>query len=391
LGAPAGLLLAAVLAASAAAPGRAPAKRGGSEELELASGERLRGSTTGLKGGRLSFRTKSGAREVKLIEVARLVRARSVPTARRTDGIVLAGGDVLECDALQLTKGKLEVDSPRLGRPEVALARVRALFFGQRLDRVRPSLPAEPRAEVLMVTGSRTPAELRWLDRDKIGLASALGALDVKKDDVAWVFTKTAGAAAAGAGCCRVLLTSGEVLTGKDFSLADGKLGFSWEGRKVRVSWELVKAVESAGARMAHLSDLKVAAQKTDARVGPVRKPCADRCAAGGALRLAGRVRERGLGMRARSESSYRLDGKWKRFRAAIGLDSAAARASRGAVFVVRADGKKLFERKLKFSDPPVEVDVPLKGAKTLTLILEPGPGFEIGDYGNWVDARLLR
>jgi len=224
-----------------------------------------------------------------------------------------------------------------------------------------------------------------------VGLSSPLGALDVKKDDVAWIFAKAGKPAKLPAGSCRVLLSTGESLTGKLVSLAGGKLKLSWEGRELELAWDLVRALESPGTRRVYLSELKPSAEKSAAALGPVRRPRRDRNAAGGALRLAGRAWARGVGMRARSRAGYAIKGKWKRFRALVGLDSAAARASRGAVFRVLGDGRKLFEKQVKPGEAAFEVDVEVKGVKELTLVLDPGPGFEIGDYGDWVDARLLR
>jgi hypothetical protein len=142
---------------------------------------------------------------------------------------------------------------------------------------------------------------------------------------------------------------------------------------------------------MVYLSALSPAATKTEAAVGPARPPAADRSAALSPLCLAGTTYERGLGMRARTEVGYRLDGKWQRFRALVGLDSQAARASRGVVFKVLGDGKALFEKQVLPGDLPVPVDLEVGGVKELVLVLEPGPGLEVGDYGDWADARLLR
>jgi NPCBM/NEW2 domain len=361
------------------------------EQLELISGERLAGRTTALKLGKLSFESGGKNRHTAISAVVRLVRARGVATTRKTDGVVLLSGDVVEGDALQLLKGRLKLDSARFGKLDIPAKDVRALFFGQNIGEVRGKLPSGTDAEVVMLTGSRTPAEIRWLDSVKIGLASPLGALDVKKADVAWVFGKQVKPQAAIKGSLRVVLTTGEVLTGRKLELVGGRLKMLWAGHRVKVSWALVKRIESAGGAMVYLGELKPSGRKSEAAVGPVRMPRVNRCANGDPLRLDGKARELGIGMRARSELSYKLDGKWKRFRALIGLDTVAARASRGAIFVVRVDGKKVFEKKVAPGQKSVEIDVVLKGARTLQLVLEAGDGFEIGDYGNWVDARLLR
>ena len=54
-------------------------------------------------------------------------------------------------------------------------------------------------------------------------------------------------------------------------------------------------------------------------------------------------------------------------------------------------DGRKLIEKTITDTNASEEIDLGVQGVMTLTLVLKPGPGFEIGDYGNWADARLLR
>jgi hypothetical protein len=364
---------------------------GSPEQLELASGERLTGRVTSARDGKLVFTTSAGERLVGAGELARLVRLPSSDCSRRADGIVLVSGDVLEGQALALSKRGLKLDSPRFGVLELSPDRVRALFFAQKLSGASGRARGAGDDGVLMVTGSRTPASLRWLDEERLGLASPLGALDVNKADVAWVLRKAVAAGKPPAGSVRVLLCGGESLTGVPASLAGGKLSLEWEGRKLAVSWDLVRSLESPGAHMRYISDLPPLAGKSSAAVGPPRPPGRDRSAAGGALVVGGRSWPRGVGMRASSRVSYRLDAKWKRFRALAGLDSRAAAASRGALFRVLGDGRELFARKLAPGEKPAEVDVAVAGVRQLSLVLEPGPGLEIGDYGNWVDARLLR
>lgn len=369
----------------------APADPPPAERLELASGETLEGQVAEFRDGALVFKAGADERRVRPGDLARLERWPARPARRPADGLATVAGDVLEGHFADLEKGRLRLESPRFGTLELDLKAVRAIFFGRALPEAAAGLRAEPAAEVVLVSGSRTPAELRWVQGDKLGLQSPLGALDVKRKDLAWIFLPNAPPEKPPAGLCRLLLSAGERLTGKPLALADGRLRLAWNGRELEVPWDLVRAIESPGEKMLYLSELKPAAEKSEAAVGPIRPPAADRAADGGALRLAGRSYERGLGMRATSEAAYRLDGRWKRFRALAGLDEEAARASRGAIFRVTGDGRKLFEKKLLPGEAPAPVDVEVGGVRELTLALEAGPGFEVGDYGDWADARLLR
>jgi hypothetical protein len=380
-------LLTALLAAAEPAPAPAAAL----ERLELGSGDVLEGRAAEFRDGVLVFRTASGEQRVAPAEVARLVRWPARPVGRTADGLVTAGGDVLEGQVLDLDKGRVHLDSPRYGALELDAKQIRAFFFGRELAEAAAAARGQGAAELVLLSGSRTPAELRWIQGDKLGFQSPLGALDVKRKDLSWVFLPAKPPEKAGAGQLRLRLSAGETLTGKLLDLSGGRVRLAWNGRELQVPWDQVRALESPDEHMVYLSALQPAAAKYEAAVGPVRPLAADQSAALAPLCLAGTVYERGLGMRARTEVGYRLDGKWKRFRALAGLDSEAARASRGAVFKVIGDGKALFEKQVAPGDPPAAVDLDIGGVKDLVLVLEPGPGFEVGDYGDWADARLLR
>jgi hypothetical protein len=396
----AALLLVALAAAEPAAaeptpadpPEKVPGTFSGAERLELASGETVEGRLTEVRDGALVFRTGAGERLFKLAELARLERWPAAAARRETDGLVTAAGDVLELQVLDLDKGRFHLDSPRFGELTLEAGGCRLLFFDRGLAEAAERARAAGGDELELATGSRTPAELRWVQADKLGFQSPLGALDVKKKDLAWVRLAGRPPEKPEAGRCRLRLSSGEALVGRPLALAGGRLRLAWLGRELEVPWDLVRAIESPGERLAYLSELEPSAQKTAAALGPVRPMAADRSAAGAPLVLGGRSFERGLGMRARTEAAWRLEGKWKRFRALAGLDAeAAARGSRGAVFKVLADGRKLFEKQLLADGAPAAVDLDVSGVKELVLALEPGPGFEVGDYGDWADARLLR
>jgi len=378
-------------AIGAAAPAGQPAAVARAETLELTSGRVLHGRVVALGKGKLRFAGKGGLKDIRLADVARLVRYRGAAASRHTDGLVLGCGDVLDGDVIALRDGKLRVDSPRLGEAELPVAAVRALFFREKLGGLRERVPEADAAGVVMRSGSRTPAELRWVAGSSVGLSSPLGALTVRKSEVRWVLNKPGKVAKPAAGAVRLILNTGEVLTVENAELAAGDLKIRWRGVEATLPWDMVKRLESPGGRMVYLSSLEPSARKCSAAVGPCRPTQVNRCADGKALRVGGAEYEIGIGMRARSELSYALKGRWRRFRALAGLDQRAARASRGAVFVILADGKEIFRRKLRPGDKPVEVDLPVSSVSELKLVLEPGPGFEIGDYGNWADARLLR
>ncbi|MCG3178147.1 MAG: hypothetical protein BIFFINMI_00470 [Phycisphaerae bacterium] len=356
--------------------------------LELADGRTLTGATTAITGGKLTFRTGDGDAQAALGDLARLTRLPYEPVGREADGLLLANGDLLEGEARSVLKKKLTFDSVRLGTVQVEQKDIRAIFFGATMSAAQAP-PGKAIDEVILRTGSRTPAELRWMDGEKVGLYSPLGALDVSKGDLAWILLK-AESPTPQPGDLRIVMTTGERLTGQITALKDGKLAIRWAGHDAAVDWDLVRAIESPGVHLAWLSQRAWTSKVEPAVIGPGRVPAADRNAAGGAISLGGARHDRGMGMRATSRATWELDGTFKRFRATAGLDDKVGAASLGATMQVVADGRVIWEQTVR-PGASVEVDLDVSGVRKLELAVLSGPGYEIGDYGDWADARLVR
>ncbi len=107
-------------------------------------------------------------------------------------------------------------------------------------------------------------------------------------------------------------------------------------------------------------------------------------------LTLAGRAFEHGVGTHAASALWIDLSGGTSRFQATVGVDDAAA--GPGSVqFLIVGDGRRLFESRLvRFSDPPLAVDLDLRGIKLLVLQVEDGGDGISFDHADWADARFV-
>lgn len=105
-------------------------------------------------------------------------------------------------------------------------------------------------------------------------------------------------------------------------------------------------------------------------------------------LIIAGKQYIRGLGTHSNSRIEYELDGKYSRFLAEAGVDG----NNRGTVtFEIWVDGIKKWETGLMhYDDPAKMVDIDLKGAKSLVLIVGDGGNGISGDHADWCNAKFL-
>ena len=100
----------------------------------------------------------------------------------------------------------------------------------------------------------------------------------------------------------------------------------------------------------------------------------------------------RGTSSVADSELTFDLGGRFKEFRAEVGI--ATRMGKRGSViFSVLGDGKPLHKTKVvRGSDPKsVPMTVKVAGIKRLTLKVSNAGDLDLGDVANWGSARVSR
>jgi len=120
-------------------------------------------------------------------------------------------------------------------------------------------------------------------------------------------------------------------------------------------------------------------------------KPQIDVPARAKPLAIAGRQFEHGLATHATSTLWLELDGQVERFQAFVGVDDAAGDAKAAVVFTIYGDNRKLWESNvLKRGEPPVAVDLELKGVRFLLLKLDHAGDSRPYNYADWADSRFV-
>lgn len=153
-------------------------------------------------------------------------------------------------------------------------------------------------------------------------------------------------------------------------------------------------ALDVLGGSATYLSDLKPKAAETRGFLGDGWAWTPDRTVRGRPLRLliddAENTFDKGLGTHPKTTLTYDLAGKWSRFEAVVGLDAATGKRGRAEVSV-RADGKEipLPELKALKAGNAIPINVAVRGAKELTLVIDFGPTGDVQADVNWGNARL--
>jgi len=194
-------------------------------------------------------------------------------------------------------------------------------------------------------------------------------------------------------GLCRVHLTDGSILPGRNPELpaGSGKLQLQLlEGGPLSVAWNSVTQITVVSDRLQYLSDLTPAAVAEQTIVALPQKWNKDRSVSGKPLSLAGTRYDKGIGVHARSQLTFATNGDYGTFAAVIGLNDTAGRKG-DCNFVVLGDGRELFRKRMQGRDKPATVRVDVRGVRRLTLLVEPGKNLDIADHADWCDACLIR
>ncbi|MCZ2341200.1 MAG: NPCBM/NEW2 domain-containing protein [Bacteroidales bacterium] len=195
----------------------------------------------------------------------------------------------------------------------------------------------------------------------------------------------------------RVVGTDGSRLSLTQVTSAGATLqGETSFGQKVQLPLARIAALDVLGGPAVYLSDLKPQSATTEPYLSVSWPWVADRSVKRHTLRIAGPHGvdqfDKGLGTHPRTRLVYNLAGRYRRFDAQVGLDTASG--SRGAAGVtILVDGQPQDYpalRHLTAATSPVSVRVPITEARELTLLVDFSTTGDVQADVNWGNARFV-
>lgn len=161
-------------------------------------------------------------------------------------------------------------------------------------------------------------------------------------------------------------------------------------GTKRPLPPEAVARIDFSRGRITYLSDLQpLLAQHTPFfdRVWEFRR---DVNALGKPLRTGGKSFAKGLLVHSRTVLEYDLGGRYQKLETILGLEDGTS--ALGHVFVqITGDGKLLWENHLTAGQPPQPLSLNVEDVRKLTLSVDFGDGFDLGDHVVFGDARVTK
>ncbi len=163
--------------------------------------------------------------------------------------------------------------------------------------------------------------------------------------------------------------------------------------RRISIPASELIGVEVLGGRTVFLSHLDPISVQERTILAPPQPFQRNVNTQGDNMDIGGFIYHKGLGVHARSQLAYRLGGKFKRFKADVGIDGRLEKNGT-VVFSVWGDGRELFKTPLirgRVSGGGYPIDVSVEGVQTLTLQVDSTDDLDQADVANWGAARLER
>jgi hypothetical protein len=187
-----------------------------------------------------------------------------------------------------------------------------------------------------------------------------------------------------------VELTTGERLVG-GLALTRERLQVTLaEGAVVDVDAQRLRRIDVLSDRLVWLDEQQPTVEQTPAfdRVWPWT---ARRTIAGPGFVVAGRRFERGIAAVPRTRLTFEVPAGFDVFECVLGIDDRGGQQAH-AVFRILVDGEVVNEPPAKLhGDAPEAVRVPVAGKRTLTLEIDFGKNYDLGDHCVFADARFVR
>ncbi|MGH7145858.1 MAG: NPCBM/NEW2 domain-containing protein [Planctomycetota bacterium] len=392
-------------------PGPGPADGGAPDDHGLKAvsahvttiaGKVIDGDLTAADATSLTFETTHGTVQIPLADAIQVDF--DTETKLRPSGmqVLFLDGSSLDVDAIPgATEDKLKVKTTTVGGDlSLPVDHVLGVIFdvnAKRLAEYREAiLTRQTEHDFVLLPNvdsiSGTMQFAKWKDRD-VTIDVAGEKREFKDTDAAGVKLQVlADKAVPPPLHVVVTLIDGSQLTGTTDSVADGKLVLSVQTAKIPLITGAIRSLQVVGSRMKYLSDLEPTAKdeypllKNLPTAFPMHR---DHTCTGKPIMLNNKLYAHGIGVHAYSHLTYDLNEGYEKFYSLVGIDDNMVTPGQ-VLYTVLVDGqaRKTGELASKKAEP-IEVDV--KGAHKLELIVDFASDSDRGDSVVWAGARLIQ
>ncbi|MFH1300646.1 MAG: NPCBM/NEW2 domain-containing protein [Planctomycetota bacterium] len=190
---------------------------------------------------------------------------------------------------------------------------------------------------------------------------------------------------------CSIRLTNDGVIHASAITFSGTEFEATLQsGAQTRFAPEVIANLDFSQGKVRYLSDLEPRNIEYTPFFDTVWKYRKDKHRDGGPLRLAGKEYSRGLYIHSKTLLQYRIKNEYRNFRAIMGIDDSVPGI--GFVYVeIKGNGQTLYSGNVRSSDPPVELNLDVRGVRDLDILVDFGDNLEICDHLDLCEARLIK
>jgi len=345
----------------------------------------------------LTIRTQPNdlPRTLPLTQLLELHRP-SFPPANPAGHFVLhlLSGDQLIGDPGQTHQEQLTWRSPTLGELTISLRQIVAII---RIGQPSPILAdSRPEDIVQLANGDTLHGILTAISPGQLTLQPATGdPAAVPLDSVIRItFAATAQPKSSSAPAFRLRFTDGSSLVVPAVHLANERVQVKLSDNATRdIPLQSITAIEQLNGPVVWLSKITPKENIQIPFLSVTHPAQMDRNVLGQPIRFDDHTFTHGIGVHSYSKLVYTLDGQFAAFRTQYAIDTTDSDGRYADVTVrIFLDDRVVHEQvHFKAGALAPAVQVPIKGAHTLTLEVDYGQTMDVQDRFNWIEPALLR
>jgi NPCBM/NEW2 domain len=401
------VLMVELLITAALAAGAAPF------EVHTLDGQSAAGQIAELNAEQLVLETDAGRSTFALSKLAVLARQPAPPisAAEATLSIELVDGTTLPATQFSVTKGTAKVRTTLDATHEIPTRQIRWVRFGspdghdpKRTKQWSEITEAKAAGDLLVVRTSDALDYLEGVVRDVDDAVCHFTVDDevmpVKRAKIEGLVYAQPRGMELPEPIGKLLATDGSALQLQSVEFADGRLAVKTPaGTSHTLPLERVVRFDFSSGKVAYLSDLEPESADYTPLFGFEQPPAGllefyayrrDVGFESNPLRLDGKVYKKGLSLASRTRLVYKLPGKFRVFRATVGIDDSVRET--GEVRVeIQGDGKMLWQGDVRGSEPAHDLELKISGVRRLEILADYGEGLDVGDRLDLCEAQVTK
>lgn len=382
-------------------------------EVRALDGQSAAGQLRELNAEELVLETDTGRMTLPVGKLAAVARQPAAPTstAKVDLWVELVDGTSLAAAEYTVSGGKASVRTIQGATQEIPTPLVRCVRFGPpesydaKLTRQWSDIIETKAAGDLLVVRKNDALDylegvLRDVDADTCQFELDDEVIPVKRAKIAGLVYAHPRAVELPEALGKLVTADGSRLELRTIALADGRLTVTTPaGTSHELPLDDVARFDFSSGKIAYLSDLEPESVEFTPLFGFETPPpgllafYAYRRDVGfeqNPLRLDGKQYKKGLALASRTELVYKLPGKFRLFRATMGIDDSVRETGRVRVEIL-GDDKRLWQGNVLGSEPAQALELDIAGVKRLAIVVDYGENLDVGDRLVLGDAQVTK